>query len=280
MRRVYFLQPWYALADEALEDALYDGQAMRAFVGGDLVPDAATLLQFRHRLEEHALTRALFAEVNAPLGERGQLLREGTIVDATILAAAPSTRNKPSRATPRCTRRRTATSGTLAGRRTWAWTWTAVWSTRWWAPPPTWRMSPRRTRPSTARRRSALATRATRGGASRRGGRSFPRGALVRGGQARQIQSHGRGQTQGSHPGVGEGQGAGACLRRTPLSTGSKTSSNTARPAPGAWPRTPPNSTRSLPWPTWCWPGVPCGQKSRHEQLKPPGTFSRDWRRR
>ena len=94
MLRVYFLQQWYALADEALEDALYDSRAMRAFVGGDLVPDATTLLKFRHLLERHDLTKHLFAEVNALLAERGAFLREGTIVDATIIAAAPSTKNK------------------------------------------------------------------------------------------------------------------------------------------------------------------------------------------
>ena len=94
MLRVYFLQQWYALADEALEDALYDSQAMRAFAGSETVPDATTLLQFRHLLERHELTHALFAEVNAHLGEKGLLLREGTIVDATIIAAAPSTKNK------------------------------------------------------------------------------------------------------------------------------------------------------------------------------------------
>ena len=94
MLRVYFLQQWYALADEALEDALYDSRAMQAFVGGDLVPDATTLLKFRHLLEEHRLTERLFAEVNVLLAERGAFLREGTIVDATIIAAAPSTKNK------------------------------------------------------------------------------------------------------------------------------------------------------------------------------------------
>lgn len=94
MLRVYFLQQWYALADEALEDALYDSQALRAFAGSDAVPDATTLLQFRHLLERHRLTQAIFAEVNAHLGERGLLLREGTIVDATIIAAAPSTKNR------------------------------------------------------------------------------------------------------------------------------------------------------------------------------------------
>ena len=94
MLRVYFLQQWYALADEALEDALYYSQAMRAFVGSDLVPDATTLLKFRHLLEEHALTGAIFAQVNAHLTQKGLFLREGTIVDATIIAAAPSTKNK------------------------------------------------------------------------------------------------------------------------------------------------------------------------------------------
>ena len=94
MLRVYFLQQWYALADEALEDAIHDSRAMQTFVGGDLVPDATTLLKFRHLLEEHALTKRLFTEVNALLAERGAFLREGTIVDATIIAAAPSTKNK------------------------------------------------------------------------------------------------------------------------------------------------------------------------------------------
>jgi IS5 family transposase len=94
MLRMYFLQQWYALADEALEDALYDSQAMRGFVGSDLVPDATTLLKFRHLLERHQLTQRIFEEVNALLRERGVLLREGTIVDATIMAAPPSTKNR------------------------------------------------------------------------------------------------------------------------------------------------------------------------------------------
>ena len=94
MLRVYFLQQWYALGDAALEDTLYDSRAMRAFLGGDLVPDATTLLKFRHLLERHDLPWRLFAEINALLAERGQFLREGTIVDATILSAPPSTKNK------------------------------------------------------------------------------------------------------------------------------------------------------------------------------------------
>ena len=98
MLRIYFLQQWYGLADEALEDALYDSQALRGFAGidlnRDLVPDATTLLKFRHWLERHELTRALFDEIAAMLEERGLLMRQGTIVDATIIAAPPSTKNK------------------------------------------------------------------------------------------------------------------------------------------------------------------------------------------
>jgi transposase, IS5 family len=97
MLRIYFLQQWYALADEALEDALYDSQALRTFAGIDLsveaVPDATTLLKFRHLLEAHALTERIFAEVGALLSERKLLMKEGTIVDATIIAAPSSTKN-------------------------------------------------------------------------------------------------------------------------------------------------------------------------------------------
>ena len=98
MLRMYFLQQWFGLADEALEDAIYDSHAMREFVGIDLsresVPDATTLLKFRRLLEEHRLTAALFEGINTHLAERGLLLREGTMVDATIIAAPPSTKNE------------------------------------------------------------------------------------------------------------------------------------------------------------------------------------------
>lgn len=97
MLRVYFLQQWYGLADEALEDALYDSQALQRFARIDLsaegVPDATTLLNFRHLLETHDLCKGLFAALNADLAARGLLLREGTLVDATLIAAPPSTKN-------------------------------------------------------------------------------------------------------------------------------------------------------------------------------------------
>ena len=98
MLRIHFLQQWYGLADEAMEDGLYDSQALRGFAGIDLtvaaVPDATTIMNFRHWLESHELSQALFAEVSAMLEERGLLMRQGTIVDATIIAAPPSTKNK------------------------------------------------------------------------------------------------------------------------------------------------------------------------------------------
>jgi IS5 family transposase len=98
MLRMYFLQQWYGLADEALEDALYDSQALRDFIGIDLsresVPDATTLLKFRRLLQVNDLTRALFDEINAHLAERGLWMRIGTLVDATIIAAPSSTKNQ------------------------------------------------------------------------------------------------------------------------------------------------------------------------------------------
>jgi IS5 family transposase len=98
MLRIHFLQQWYGLADGAMEDALYDSQALRGFAGIDLtvaaVPDETTILNFRHWLESHELSQALFTEVSAMLEERGLLMRQGTIVDATIIAAPSSTKNE------------------------------------------------------------------------------------------------------------------------------------------------------------------------------------------
>jgi IS5 family transposase len=104
MLRVYFLQQWYGLADEALEDALYDSQALQGFARIDLtaegVPDATTLLKFRRLLETHDLCKGLFAAINTDLTARGLLLREGTLVDATLIAAPPSTKNKEKKRDP------------------------------------------------------------------------------------------------------------------------------------------------------------------------------------
>jgi IS5 family transposase len=96
--RMYFVQQWNGFSDEGVEDAITDSQALQKFVGIDLsreaAPDATTVLQFRHLLEQHGLTKKLFDVVNGTLGAAGLMMREGTIVDATIIAAPPSVKNK------------------------------------------------------------------------------------------------------------------------------------------------------------------------------------------
>jgi transposase, IS5 family len=98
MLRVYFLQNWYMLSDPMAEETLYDSEAMRRFagieLGDDRVPDETTILNFRHLLERHGLTEAIFADVNAHLADKGITLRSGTLVDATIIDAPSSTKNK------------------------------------------------------------------------------------------------------------------------------------------------------------------------------------------
>jgi len=104
MLRIYFLQQWYGLADEALEDALYDSQALRGFARIDLtsegVPDATTLLKFRRLLETNDLCKGLFSAINADLSARGLMMRSGTLVDATLIAAPSSTKNKEKKRDP------------------------------------------------------------------------------------------------------------------------------------------------------------------------------------
>ena len=95
MLRIHFMQQWYALSDPAMEDALYEIESMRRFAGIELNedPDESTILQFRRLLETHSLAPKLLAAVNAHLTAKGLLLRQGTIVDATIIAAPSSTKN-------------------------------------------------------------------------------------------------------------------------------------------------------------------------------------------
>jgi IS5 family transposase len=98
MLRIYFLQAWFNLSDPAVEEALYDSAAMRSFVGIDLglepAPDETTVCKFRHRLEKHGLGKQIFAAVNRYLKENGLKVSTGTIVDATIISAPSSTKNK------------------------------------------------------------------------------------------------------------------------------------------------------------------------------------------
>ena len=98
MLRIYFMQQWYGLSDPAMEDALYDIESMRRFadinIEVDVIPDETTILNFRHLLERHDLTKQIFEKTKRYLSEKGLLLREGTIVDATIIKAPSSTKNQ------------------------------------------------------------------------------------------------------------------------------------------------------------------------------------------
>jgi IS5 family transposase len=104
MLRIHFIQHWFNLADFACEEALYDSVSLRRFVGIDLgcesVPDATTMLKFRHLLEQHKLAEQLFTEVGRVLSSSGMSLKTGTIVDATIIAAPSSTKNSEKQRDP------------------------------------------------------------------------------------------------------------------------------------------------------------------------------------
>jgi transposase, IS5 family len=97
MLRMYLLQVWFSLSDEGVEEAIYDSYAMRRFMGLDFaseqVPDATTLLHFRHLLEKHQLGEKLFQAQGQIFDEQGWIMRGGSIVDATIIAAPSSTKN-------------------------------------------------------------------------------------------------------------------------------------------------------------------------------------------
>jgi IS5 family transposase len=98
MLRIYFLQQWFNLSDPAVEEALYDSLAMRGFVridlGNEPAPDETTVCNFRHLLERHRLGERIFAQVNGYLDRHGFKIGTGTIVDATLVHAPSSTKNK------------------------------------------------------------------------------------------------------------------------------------------------------------------------------------------
>ena len=98
MLRLHCLQQWFNLSDPAVEEALYDSRAMRQFVGIDLgrepVPDETTICKFRHLLEAHQVGEQLFARIGAYLAKQGLQVSHGTIVDATIISAPSSTKNR------------------------------------------------------------------------------------------------------------------------------------------------------------------------------------------
>ena len=104
MLRMYLLQIWFSLSDEGVEDAIYDSYAMRVFMKIDFtsesVPDATTLLKFRHLLEEHGIGERIFADIKSRLDKAGLIMHGGTIVDATIISAPSSTKNAEGKRDP------------------------------------------------------------------------------------------------------------------------------------------------------------------------------------
>ena len=97
MLRVHLMQNWFALSDPAMEEALYEIASLRHFAGlklSEAIPDETTILNFRHMLEESDLAEDIFKKINAHLSRKGLLLKRGSIVDATIIAAPSSTKNE------------------------------------------------------------------------------------------------------------------------------------------------------------------------------------------
>lgn len=104
MLRMYLMQNWFNLSDAGIEDAIYDSYAMRSFMHLDFlteqVPDATTFLHFRHLVEEHRIGEKIFSDVRSRLEKAGLMMHGGTIVDATIIAAPSSTKNKEGKRDP------------------------------------------------------------------------------------------------------------------------------------------------------------------------------------
>ncbi len=97
MLRIHFVQQWFGLSDLAMEEALFETALYREFVGlssAERIPDRVSILRFRHLLEEHQLAEQILAKVNATLAGKGLMLREGTVVDATLISAPSSTKNQ------------------------------------------------------------------------------------------------------------------------------------------------------------------------------------------
>ena len=111
------MQLWYNLSDGAMEDALYEIASMRLFAKLSLdqaIPDRTTIMNFRHLLEQHQLARQLFEAINQWLCDAGIMMKQGTLVDATIIEAPTPPKTSVESVTPRCIRPRRAISGISA----------------------------------------------------------------------------------------------------------------------------------------------------------------------
>ncbi len=104
MVKIYCLQQWYRLGDLSMEEEIYDRKSFVKFLDIDLmidkIPDETTILNFRHLLEEHGLTEQIFYLINKMLKKKGLMMKEGTIVDATIISSPSSTKNKDGKRDP------------------------------------------------------------------------------------------------------------------------------------------------------------------------------------
>ena len=103
MLRVHFMQQWFTLSDPAMEEAFFDTPLYREFAQlqeFSRLPDESTILRFRHRLEKHKLAEQILSVVNELLSQRGLLIKAGTAVDATLIAAPTSTKNKDKKRDP------------------------------------------------------------------------------------------------------------------------------------------------------------------------------------
>jgi len=104
MLRIHFMQQWFALSDPAMEEALHDVPVFREFAGlegwAERLPDESTILRFRHVLEQHKLAAQILQTVNELLSARGVMLKSGTVVDATLIAAPSSTKNSSGQRDP------------------------------------------------------------------------------------------------------------------------------------------------------------------------------------
>ncbi|SBV52895.1 IS1479 transposase [Xanthomonas bromi] len=114
MLRIHFLQHWYALSDPAMEEALYEIASMRQFARLsflEAIPDETTILNFRHLLERHGVAPKLLEAVNRHLQGKGLLLRQGTILDATIIETPSSTKNSSGTRDPAMHQTKKASNG-------------------------------------------------------------------------------------------------------------------------------------------------------------------------
>lgn len=104
MLKIHCLQQWFGLSDPGIEEAIYDRGSFQRFLGldllGDDVPDETTILNFRHLLEEHGLSQKLFERIGGYLENKGLMMKQGTIVDATLIAAPKSTNNETGKRDP------------------------------------------------------------------------------------------------------------------------------------------------------------------------------------